>query len=76
MKCFEQKETKEFSFKDDKGRTIFVSIDWSIHTKGTQLLNIDIYDKAELDKAEYEEFDSIYSTEIDLNENYGHVYNK
>ena len=76
MKCFEQKETKEFSFKDDKGRTIFVSIDWSIHTKGTQLLNIDIHDKAELDKAEYEEFDPIYSTEIDLNENYGYVYNK
>ena len=76
MKCFEQKESKEFSFKDDKGRTIFISIDWSIHTKGTQFLNIDIYDKAELDKAEYEEFDPIYSTEIDLNENYGYVYNK
>ena len=72
MKCFEQKESKEFSFKDDKGRTIFISIDWSIHTKGTQFLNIDIYDKAELGK----DLDPIYSTEIDLNDNYGYVYNK
>lgn len=74
MDCFNQskKELKEFSFKDDKGRKIFVSIDWSIHTKGEQFLNIDIYDNAKLGM----DLEPIYATEINLNKNHGYVKTK
>ena len=73
MKCFEQKEEfKTISFKDDKGRRIEVKIDWSIHSKGTQFLNIDVLDEAKIGDDDEE----IYSTEINLNENYGFVSNK
>ena len=66
MKCFEQKEFKTISFKDDNGKRIEVRLDWSIHSKDTQFLNIDVvtYDGP------------IYETEIDLDKNYGFVSNK
>ena len=73
MKCFEQKEEfKKFSFIDDKGRKIIIRIDWSIHNKDQQFLNIDVLDdeKSDVDEGE------IYATEINLNENYGYVFNK
>mgnify|MGYP003678708107 CR=1 FL=1 len=70
MKCFEQKEVKEFSFKDNNNRKIWVTVDWSLWDKvaTAQQLNIDIIAE-DSDK----NIDEVFSTEINLEKNLGFV---
>ena len=66
----ESNETRNIKFKDIKGRTIVVELDWSNYNKGEQTLNIGVYDIDDYEEIELGNISEyIFETEIELDKN-------